>query len=87
MFKLFTLLPPLTLFSLFILFILFKLLYTGQTVAYMPIYNRTLLEWANVFVSKKWSGWVTRWVIPLTVMATRAPAVLKILLKDTCSKH
>ena len=35
LFKLFTLLPPLTLSSLFILF---KLLYTGQTVACMPIY-------------------------------------------------
>ena len=36
---------------------------------------RTLLEWADALLSKKWNGWSVHTVYPL--YSTRAPAVLK----------
>ena len=60
LFALFALFTLFTLFTLFILFILSKLLYTALTEACASIYIggkvRTLLEWADGLLSKKWRG-------------------------------
>ena len=75
----YTLLIMLTLFTLFKLF---KLIYAAKTVACMPVYivlKGNLERYWNGLMSNEqkveWSGWMGD--TPLTVMTTRAPAVLK----------
>ena len=80
LFKLSTLFSPLALFLLFTLLysiISYALLYsncftlhwlTSSMYAYIYWKVRTLLEWAEALLSKKWSGLGNGWVIPLGLL-------------------